>query len=423
MNKLSRFITLFMLVTSVTSPVFAQSPDPVIVNGTIPISTELRDALNAWLATSAPSSAPYYAVTYTQDEGAFIYASLVGLQLETIIDDWTLEDGEAIWMGTVKVYNDGSVELRTLAQKKSNVLALPNVAAGGGSYVAFPWQAGTGMMYGPRGVHGDGDYGTSGMLAVDLVSGTDMGSGAASDRVYASDTGTVDYVCDDGTSVTIRTYNETTDDYFIYAHLLDNAALVIEGEFSKNQQIGTLKRGSFDPPGSNCGWAEQADNHWHLHWMFVPANGSFRAENCILSISSQKWSCGSTVIGTGQFIVGGGGVGTGADDASGLGQAGYGVAPTNISMWDYLIVGIAWVIDPFFKLVPEHQGLTFIQTIYNSAEIVIRLVVVFAYGNINLGPVIAIFMTAIAFQAIMGVLWIISFALKAWKSLVPILGA
>ena len=261
------------------------------------------------------------------------------------------------------------------------------------------------------------------MYAVDLVSGSDLGSSAANDAVYASDAGTVDYVCNDDTTVAVRTYNSTTGDYFIYAHLRDNAMLVLDREFSQGESIGQLKHGSFD---DFCGWAEQKDNHWHLHWMFTPGtSNTFQAEDCILFFSDKKWHCGATnVIGTGQWLTHGNGYLLGHDDPGGTN--GYeGRAPAELSFWDLLLVGIAFLIDPFFKLVPQSNGLNFFVTIYNTSEIFIRLLRVYAYGNINLGPLIGLIVMAWGFKMLLLPVRFFMWGVRTLKTLefiIPLLG-
>lgn len=419
MKRLTPIIILLLLTITTVVPVSAQETGGQIVDTTTPISAELRASINAWLAVSAPAAVPFWAVTYVQPEGSYTYVSLVGLDLTDPEAAWSLEDGQAVWAGTVKVFADGSVELRSQppqASAEGLKLAAPILpAAGGGSYVNFPWQSGKKMMFGSRGVHGSGDYGTSGMLAVDLVGGDNLGSGVAGPNIYASDGGTVDYVCDDGTSVAIRTHNTTTGDYFIYAHLMDNTNLAMDHVFLKNSAIGVLRYGSFN---DTCGWAEQQASNYHLHWMFTPAGGSFRAENCILSISDKKWACGATTVNIGGYIFGGGGsgtTGTGGDDPTINGD---------VTFFDFFLVGAVSIFDKaLFKYLPSHNAFAFTQVLYNTIKLTLRVVRVLVYGNINLAPLMTILIAAVGIKLTFGTIWLVAFVLKAWKSLIPIVGA
>jgi len=421
MKRIAR-IAFAAIILFVASPVFAQGEPPIVIHSTKPISPELTAALDAWLAVDPPSDAPYYIVTYSKTRpNGETQVSLAGVQLDApeLPEDWSLFENmdSVVWIGSVTVEEDGSVFPFTPAQARAaGKLALPVVPAGGGSYVAFPFSSGTGMIYGPRGVHGAGDYGTSGMVAVDLVSGDDLGADAAPPYAYASDDGTIDYICDDGTTVAVRTHNTSTGDYFIYAHLLDNAGLAIDEEFTRGQQLGSIKYGNFD---DDCGWAAQQEDHYHIHWMFTPSGGSFQAEGCILSTSSQKWTCGNDTIGTGGWLYGGGGYGSGLDDLTG--KAGGTPEP---SFWDGVVVAFISIFDRgLLKLLPSHNPFGFLYALLATVRLVLRVVYVLAYGNLNVGPFFAAMLWGLAVNSIMSVIWFASFLLKAWKSLVPILGA
>ncbi len=402
--------------------VLAQSEAPWIVATTIPVDAGIRSAVEAWIGgEAAPVQMTYWAITYVQPRGEDTLVSILALDLITPDEEWRVTDDDKVaWMGTVLVMADSSVEMYSRdpdAQSNSvPKLAMPSLPApGGGSYVRFPWQAGGSMMYGPRGVHaagGGGEYAT-GFLAVDFVGGDDMGSGVAPPRVYSVTAGTVDYVCADSNSTLIRTENTTTNDYYIYAHMLDNANLEIDHEFSAGAYIGNLKYGSFN---DTCGWAEQADNHYHLHFGFQAASNSMRMENCILNTSTQKWTCGTQVISTGQFLRGGGGV-SGAGDSGGL-------SISQPSFWDYVVAGVITIWDrTVVQNMPSHTAMQYTHVIYASAKLAIKMAFVLVRSNVNLGPLIAVMMVGLGIKALFALAEFIVFLFKAWKSLVPILGA
>lgn len=415
---MKRIIILTLLISLLVVPVQAQSADPYVIRSTKPISDELRDNLNMWLATDAPSTAPYYIVTYSKQKTGYTIASLVGVDLPSPDAEWSFTEDTALWMGTVKVFADGTVSPLTFAAHAPKMASLAQ-AAGGGSYVAFPWEMGKSVLYGPRGVHGDGDYGTEGLLAVDFVSGTGFGPSAANDGVYASDDGVVDYVCEDTTTTAIRTHNSTTGDYFVYAHILANDNLDYDVEFAKGELIGSLKHGSFD---DTCGWAEQQSTSWHVHWMFQPASGSYRVEDCRLTISTERWDCNGDDIGTGEYLYGGGGAG--ALSAAGLGTATGGTADTQATFWDYFLGGIIRILDTiFFSQLPEHGSWQFLNAIYNAIDITFTLIQVMLFENLNIYPLIRAIEFAIGINLLFSIGWLAAFLFKAWKSLVPILGA
>lgn len=424
MKHALNLIVVFAVLFSAVTPAFAQGT-PYIIDSMKPIPVELRGWLNDWLAVDPPSDAPYYIVTYSKDRGVDVVVSLVGVDLASPDEEWSLDDAEkTIWIGTV-VVNNSSGEVSPFSPpvtaKKAPGLMSFSLAPGGGSYVAFPFAYGMVAQYGPRGVHGSGDYGTSGMLFVDLVSGDDMGATAAPPYVYAADAGTVDYVCDDGTTVAVRTFNSTSGDYFLYAHLLDNANLEMSHAFGAGELIGSLKYGSFDPPGSNCGWAEQHAKHYHVHWGFVPANGMYQVGSCILTISSQVWQCGDKTVKIGDFLSGGGGFST---PGSSSGTSGAGATVNDPTFFDYVIAGIVTVVSRgIFDLLPSHQPFQYTYMITNIVTMFFRLLWVLVASNISLRWLFIVLLVGFSFKAVMGLAWFGAFLLKTWKSLVPILGA
>lgn len=211
----------------------------------------------------------------------------------------------------------------------------------------------------------------------------------------------------------VRTYNETTNDYFIYAHLLDNANLVLEHVFTNGSLIGTLKFGSFD---DTCGWAEQADNHYHLHFGFQAANNSMRIENCILNTSSQVWMCGTQTISPGEFLIGGGGVNSGGDSG--------GASIVQPGFWDYVVIGVVTIWDrTVVQNMPSHTAMQYTHVIYASAKLAIRMTFVLVRSNVNLGPLIAVIVFGFGIKLLFGIAEFVVFLFKAWKSLVPVLGA
>lgn len=411
MKKIISFALLIIMLLTV-SPVLAQSPAPYVIKSTRPMSAELRGYLDAWLAIDAPSTAPYYIVTYFHARGTDTLVSLVGVNLASPDEAWSLEDegGKTVWLGTVLVSENGDVSpFSTEPQQARGVgrLAMPSLAAGGGSYVSFPFAAGTAAMFGPRGVHGSGDYGTSGMLAIDLVGGDNMGASSMPPNVYASDDGTIDYVCDDGTTVAVRTHNETTGDYFLYAHMLDNDNLVIDHTFTHGELIGSLKYGSFDPTHPNCGWADQAASHYHVHWMFTPASGKYQVGSCTLTISTQVWQCGSQTVKVAGFLTGGGGVGSSgssgsAGSHSGSGGTGAGAVVTDPTFWDYILTGILSVAEKgTVKLLPSHSPFAYTYMLFNIVDIVLRLGWVLIESNINLEPLLSVLIAGIGIKLMM----------------------
>jgi hypothetical protein len=421
MKRISVMLLAVLIIALLTiQPARAQEPEPgtaYIISSTRPISSELRLALNDWLALSPPSSAVYYAVTYTRFDGVNYHVSLAGLNLSSPDDPWSITGDEkgnhqAVWLGTVKVFPDNSVMLKTPSEGEfSNIarykIAMPAViplpGPGGGAYVRFPWQPAKAVQYGILGVH-DAEFGNTGAWrAVDLISGTDMGSGAANDSVYASVGGTIDYVCDDGQTVTVRLAGG--GDYFLYSHMLDNALLEESNSFSAGAVLGTLKHGSFISQG--CGGAIQKANHWHLHWGFITSNKTFQAEGCILSSKGPsgigpeaEWRCGNTTIKVLGYLYHYGNIGINPDDGTvGAHYAeGAGGGP---SFWTYLLSGLKNVFDHYVtNNLPEHSSTFefFVNPIMNGVKIVMRITLILIHGNLNLIPAMVAITIAIGFK-------------------------
>lgn len=409
-NALLSISLIALLALTVCSPVSAQAETQLI--SIHPMDTATREALEQWLNTSAPVPAPFYAVTYIEAAGYDFYVSLVGLNISSPDEEWhfTEEPGspsKVLWVGSVKVLATGVIEpLYENGSASSAKVASPRLA-GGGSHVSFPFAAGSFVIYGPRGVHGSGDYSTSGMVAVDLVSGDDLGGSAASSAVYASVAGTIDFVCDDDTSVAVRLSGGS--ETIIYAHLKDNENLTMSHSFEKGEYIGDLKYGSFD---DDCGWAEQKDNHYHLHWMFTPASNAFRAENCILSTTTKKWTCGTQTIGIGGKLFGGGGGPDGIDTPGNQ-------TNQERSFWDGLLIAFVSIVDRgALKLLPEHNSPTAILTgVINMVRMLFRLVWTLTKFNLNLGPIMALLILTIGAKVVFGVVWVAFAVLRTIKAL------
>jgi hypothetical protein len=411
------FAVLFLLVANLSPAPSAHAQAVAYVVGTTqPVDAGIRSAIDAWLAVSPPSSAVYYGITYVHALGDGHIVCLAGLNIVAPEDHWSLtgdKDGnsQVVWMGTVTVASDGTVTMKAddpIAKHTGSVkLAIPSFApssgAGGGPYVRFPMQSSKAWFFGINAIHavGYGNNSQNNWRAVDLVGGTDYGSGGANDSVYASVSGTVDFVCKDDMTTAIRITGN--GDSFVYAHLLDNANLEIDHEFSANGTIGTLKHGSFSGLISgNCGNAVQTANHWHLHWGFImAANGKFQAEGCILSLNGiglpgddvflgyGGWQCGNTLIKPGDPMTHVGDISDVLDD----GTVGYHILPggngrTNPSFFTMLENGIGAIFDALVtNNLPEHGAAgKFILPILNSVKIVFRIASVLVFGYFNLKP-------------------------------------
>ncbi|WKZ34865.1 MAG: hypothetical protein QY332_14695 [Anaerolineales bacterium] len=403
---------LFLLAIVVQGAEAQENPQAQIIWINSPISSELRQALDEWLLVSPPSSAVYHAVTYTQPTGTGTYVSMVGLNIENPDDYWSIigdEEGnpQVVWLNTLLVAQDGTVTYPFGAgigeQSRINKLArsfkIPVPIPGGGAYVRFPFQPAKAVKYGASGFHIAGfDLSwNSGWGAVDLISGSDMGSGAANDSVYASAFGTVTYICE---SDTVAIVTDGPGGEFLYAHLLPNASLEMGQAYQAGQVIGTLKHGSFV---NTCGHAVQSGEKWHLHWGFVSkeeenflGTKNFNAEGCIMTKSafftSGVWRCGTKTIKVNGYLEHYGNIGL-DPDGGGIGthllpgQYGSGSGP---SFWNYLLAGLKGIFDYFVtNNLPEHESsVTLLNPILTSVKIVFRIALVLLHGNFNFIPAV-----------------------------------
>jgi hypothetical protein len=441
MKKYLYFFLVGMFVFALLSPqagAAAQGTASVIYT-TIPVDAELRGRVDTWLSTSAPTNDIFYAITYVQAYGLdAYYVSLVALHLETADEPWsftgdeTTGENKVSWFGTILVHNDGAVEMFTTSTGPSAdvlspfklampIVPAPALGAGGGAYVRFPWQPSKAVKYGVLGVHSAGySLSATNWRAVDLVSGSDMGTGAANDQVYASVTGTVDYVCQDSDSTAIKVSG--SGDQFLYAHLLHNANLAIGHSFSAGGVIGSLKHGSFagDLVG-NCGYAVQTAEHWHLHWGFQMANTQFQAEGCILTQAlsvgagdvavgtSGAWKCGNTTVKVNDILTHYGNI-PGNDTGS---------QTNDMNFFDFMLLGFKGIFDAMIgNTLPEHNSeVQFIAPILNGVKIVFRIVNILIRGNFNLAPAATMIIATIAFRGVIGLIFLAASIMRIIKSI------
>lgn len=419
MRQLTAIALILLLVLGVPPAAKAQALLPEVISGTVSITAELRAEIEAYLETSPPSVAPFYAPTYAQYEGQYTLVSLAGLNIESPDDPWFMEGRDdqpanVIWTGTVRINADGSGSMHSTPMsmarqlpKLAVPLALPAAGPGGGIYVRLPFQSGKSMQYGPRAVHGSGDYGTSGMLAVDLVGGTNLGANVANSTVFASTAGTVDYVCTDDYQAVIRTYNAATDDYFLYAHLYDNASLELDHVFGSGAVIGSLVPGTFT---DDCGWTEQGDQIYHVHWMFEPSASAFKVGAYTITMSDEKFHAGDKVYGTGAWIFNTS-TPSGIDDPT-PGQAG--AAP---SFWDTVVGGIVNAAGGVAASLPPPASVTIIHAMSNTASLMFRLMWILVRGNLNLSFTMTILLAVITMRLLFSMPWFVAWVLRVARNL------
>jgi hypothetical protein len=319
----SRLLVCAVLLLTLlgAAPASAADPDPVpaatIIRGTVTLDPRVASALGAVLIQNQAQlrGAAFFAPTdlHAAHAGAtsWLFVSVAGFRSQPAELSWRLE--QAAWLGLVLVYPvavgqwaaalQGSPEFAAeLGRMPPDVLS-PQARqdltgtrpAGATSYYRFPWQSGTTMLYGSRGVH-PSDFGMNGK-AVDFLSDGNTGAGHAPNDLLAAASGSVSYVCRDALSVAIKIGD------LLYAHLLDNGNLAIGHGFNQGESLGELRVGSFS---ANCGWAEQTAPWFHVHWGF-PDTGSFEADGWTLQFDTQVWYRGAETVSVGQWMTASGG--------------------------------------------------------------------------------------------------------------------
>lgn len=407
------------------SPASAQDENttPHVISSTRPISAELRQALDDWLAFSPPSDAIYYAVTYTQPiDSASWYVSMVGLDLASPDEEWIMtgdpETGKqwVVWLDTVIVHPDGTVtqpfkvDSTSSANKK---ISMPALGPGGGSYVLFPWEPSKAVEYSRRGVSpttfGDVDF-----SVVHFISGSTMGTGAANDKVYASAGGTITHVCEANGVAAVKISGG--GDHFLYGNLVPNSLLQINQAFQTAGVIGSVKHGSFL---STCGSALQVPTKWELIWGFVAQDNIFRVEGCHIVVPSVGvvdldlfgyWLCGNNRIVRGGYLAHYGNIAIDPETGSvGVHLIGEG-AGGGPSFWNYFLIGAKNIFDFFVtNNLPEHNSAsTLINPIMQSVKIIFRIALVILHGNFNFIPALGMITFTIGIKlAMQGVMFLV----------------
>ena len=83
---------------------------------------------------------------------------------------------------------------------------------------------------------------------------------------------------------------------FFYTHLALPGPDVGE-HFNQGNSLGPLQAGTFGSQGQQCGWAQQSDGWFHVHWGFP--NEDLVIGDWTLSMSTQNWTNGAETISPG----------------------------------------------------------------------------------------------------------------------------
>lgn len=231
----------------------------------------------------------------------------------------------------------------------------------------LPFKPGTYVYIGPAGVHNAG-YSTN-WIAIDLVSGPDLGTNMNPNEVWAAKTEEITYVCRDAHSVAIKT------DTFIYAHLADNTFLQVGNNLTRGTKFASLVTGSF---ADTCGWASQQPAHYHLHFGFQ-GNEQVKFSGWTFFSYSGVFSNGTETVGKGDKLYNPGVTGDNyavTDPYKEIKQGG--------SFWDGVVGGFVDYVSGAINQFPERSGSNYQDIFVSTAGAVLRIFFVILSSGFNL---------------------------------------
>ena len=278
--------------------------DVVLYPGPVDVPDAIVPAIKRALIDGGSEEAkPAYSITNLECDAQFCIASFVGFNqlLDSVAGriEWTLSDASELGAlvvarsldGTYRGARAGSKHYADLVdgstsgiaarlRDSSRLMALRSTAPR--ETRRFPWQDGKKMKYGERGLHTGGYAETvaPGWVGIDFVSDGDTSAGHADAKVYAAESGRLEWVCSggangDGTTVAFRIgSSETSKDGLIYAHLKPGSVPFHQGQpVARGDDLGELVPGAFK--AGNCGYQwNQTGSNFHLHFAF-PYTTSF----------------------------------------------------------------------------------------------------------------------------------------------------
>lgn len=397
MKKITHLFLIFFALASLGAS-WPQdgNPEPYLLGSTKPLHQDYKTAALDFLWRNPPANpAPvYYFISNVSVLGQGMYrVSMIAYDLESPYEEFDLEMHDKItWFGALNITQVGeeiTVSYFTLPHQQSALKRAAPRAAGGGANVWFPWQANKSVIYGVLGVHDDG---YAGQKFVDLVSGDALGPNAAHSNVYASTQSTIVAICDDEQTVGLRLQTVGDESYYSYYHLLPSETFVEGRTYAKGALIGSLKYGSFESQG--CGSAQQQATNYHLHWGFQPANNKFRAEDCILDLTTQKWDCTQNgiikQISPGSWLW----HANGGDDVGVIiNDNGTVVVPSSPSFFDMVVIGLYTVLqNVLIAILPAKTAFDTAGTMSRVAIIVIHMFYVLVRSTFDIRLAINIFL-------------------------------
>lgn len=306
----------------INTPTWIEPIPAIMGDSSITIDSGIEDAIELTLdETYRPDReligdahpndyANMWAVTgYDETEVSnYYWVSVSGMVVDDIedLDGWNL--AMSLWSGLALVYDDSGYTAHMygsagydamLATAGLADISFPDEGGTGSATYYFPWYPGYVAYYGTKGIHTDvgpigTGYGGQGWLAVDWVGGITYSDEIYQNAVYASQSGTVSYVCKDSVQTWVQIGN------FLYGHLNDNATLQHGVYHSQGGYLGSLITGSHS---TSCGYTSQRDTSYHLHIGFLPTGQYFQWEDWVLDTADETFRRGNSEISPGDYML------------------------------------------------------------------------------------------------------------------------
>jgi hypothetical protein len=186
--------------------------------------------------------------------------------------------------------------------------------------------------------------------AVDFI-GHSTGSSVMPGQVVAAANGVITSVCSDGTSMAIRVNGGPVP--LAYFHFAPGQSFTEGQSITQGQVLGELRHGTFT--GSNCGYAVQQSESYHLHFVFLPTSpGYLEIGGCILDLSTQAFVCNGTTYTKLSYIPNGGA----ASNPTNPSDPGSGTNPTGggVHIWDGIVSAIVELnADTISQYLPQQN--------------------------------------------------------------------
>lgn len=287
--------------TITLTPTFTNTPVPGIEITWVAsdaYSFDLKLGIARYLLANPPAGEDgdkIYAITNATADGDDWIISLVNLAgISPPYEGWTVLDN-SVWIGSVLCSGSEVFWICSLYQPATG-------SEGGAVNLYMPWRAGTSAQYGIAGVHSGSTY-LSGSVAVDLF-GNDNVQNSMPAYAYPVANGVITAVCKDANNQGILVDSGAAGRFY-YLHLNPYDSNLYEGRtVTVGTPISSLVKGSFS--GGVCGWAQQENYQYHIHFVFLPIGGYLQMGGCTLNISTQKFLCGTTTYGVLSWLPNGG---------------------------------------------------------------------------------------------------------------------